>query len=269
MESSNHSPAVPSVKRILVLGGSGLLGSAILRCLTDFGALYDITATHQSFPLGVPVKWLQWNVPPLDQLYQGIRQLYEEAQPDLVVNCLRARSTAEEFLVNSCVPAALGDHLPVINISTNAVFPTSANTWEAFHPPAPDSAYGYSKLLGERPGQLTIRSTFVGPHFFTQEPWNALRRRYLPTSGLWTGVTSYALAQRIAWWVDNWQAGLEHYACPAVDWREIRKALRSYNAEPLEATLPYRPHLIGGTRPPESLLTQIKQLQHHLSTPAQ
>jgi len=257
MESSSRSPAAPSVKRVLVLGGTGLLGSAVLHCLAQ---TYDVTATHQSYPLHVPVKWHQWSMPASDQLRQSVQQLYAKVRPDLVVNCLRARSTAEEFLVNSCVPVALGDHLPVINISTNAVFPASANTWETFHPPRPDSAYGYSKLFGERSGQLTIRSTFIGPHFFVQEPWNALRRRYLPTSGLWTGVTNYALAQRIVWWIANWQAGLEHYACPAVDWREIRKALRSYDAEPLKAKLPYRPYLIGGTLPPDSLLRQIEQL---------
>jgi dTDP-4-dehydrorhamnose reductase len=132
--------------RILLTGVTGQVGSALCGPLSKFGTVLttDRSQLNLSQPAALPAA--------LDQL-----------MPDLIVNPaaytavdLAEDEPEEAFRVNSESPEALAKWaarhgVPLLHFSTDYVFDGSGRrAWREDDAPAPLSAYGSSKLAGER-----------------------------------------------------------------------------------------------------------------------
>jgi len=158
---------------VLVVGATGMLGTACVQQLRDDPALHvDSTGRRDMFG--------EWQV----DVYQDPTRLWAllRRQPyDLVINCtgvlrsamLRGAVSAREAAhVNAEFPHALAAcaaevESAVVHVSTDAVFSGRGGApYDEAARPDPADAYGASKVAGEpaSPLALTIRCSFVGRH---------------------------------------------------------------------------------------------------------
>lgn len=165
--------------RILVLGASGMLGSAMFR---TFGSAkgFDVWGTARStsalkfFDAGLREKMLVGvDVEKVDALLH----LFSQVRPDVVVNCVglvkqlsNASAVLDAVPLNSVLPHRLASLCSVagarlVHISTDCVF--SGKKGEKYgEGDTPDAydVYGRSKLLGEVDyvNAITLRTSIIG-----------------------------------------------------------------------------------------------------------
>jgi len=166
------------MKKVLVIGGKGMLGHKLVQQLTAAG--FDTWATlHASFNdverFGIfdRSKTVE-NVDVTD--LDAVRRAVESAQPDVIVNAVgvikqlpASQDVVHTLLINSIFPHRLAElakevGFRVIHISTDCVFDGSkGNENEDAVPDALD-LYGQSKHLGEVTSDdcLTIRTSIIG-----------------------------------------------------------------------------------------------------------
>ena len=179
---------------VLVFGGTGLAGSALIRILTDAG--HDVTAPpRQVFDIqrGTPGK----------SLIQGIDAVINAA----VQKAITPETEAASARINSQFPqeiAALcrAAGLPFIQISTDGVFSGQAGPYDEAHAPDPADAYGRQKLAGEPEECMVLRTSLIGPeqaHFTALLCWLLEQKAACPgfTNHLWNGLTSLAFARTV------------------------------------------------------------------------
>ena len=163
--------------RVLVLGGSGMLGHQLCRVLSPrmetWVTFRDEPLHHGQFEFfsmdhalgGVQVEELA-----------SIQGALESVGPDVVVNCIgivKQRDEASQAIpsirVNALFPHQLADlcrekEIRLVQISTDCVFSGLRGKYTEADVPDPVDLYGRSKLLGElnRPGCLTLRTSIIG-----------------------------------------------------------------------------------------------------------
>jgi dTDP-4-dehydrorhamnose reductase len=165
--------------RVLVLGATGLLGSAVFHVLSEqedwlvFGTL----RTEDSKRLFTPelTRNLVVGVDVLDQA--DLVRVFEQTKPDVVINCV---SLAKPLLSAECpldiIPIyALLPHRLVhlcglagarlVHISTDGVFSGSKGQYTEDDIPDARDIYGLSKLMGEVSVShaITLRTSMLGP----------------------------------------------------------------------------------------------------------
>jgi dTDP-4-dehydrorhamnose reductase len=171
------------MKRILVLGASGMIGSAMLRVLAkdaNLDVIGSIRATVQ--PMSLLTKTAKMvlgvDLANVDQL----ARLFREVQPDVVINCagltkhvLTGNDPLPALLMNALLPHRLGELCSIsqarlIHISTDCVFSgEKGNYCEGDKTDAAD-VYGKTKQLGEVTGPrlVTLRTSTIGHEMGTQ-----------------------------------------------------------------------------------------------------
>lgn len=145
--------------RILLFGGTGRLGRAI-RDLVPGAIAPDRTEADFTRP-------------------DSLEKVIARNSPEIVINAAAftdvegAESRESEALVVNghavgFIAAACARHdIPLLHVSTDFVFPSApSRPWRPDDPPRPLSAYGRSKLLGERLVSLT-----GGPHLIVRTSW--------------------------------------------------------------------------------------------------
>jgi dTDP-4-dehydrorhamnose reductase len=165
--------------RVLVLGATGMLGSAVYRAfVSSTGIRVRGTSRSSVNQLDLPTSStadLAFGVCAND--LTSIRSAIEEFDPDAVINCIgivKQLDDAEDPLiaipVNSLLPhqlAALCRELQsrLIHISTDCVFSGARGNYAESDLPDATDLYGRSKLLGEAtgPGCVTLRTSIIGP----------------------------------------------------------------------------------------------------------
>lgn len=164
--------------RILVLGVTGMLGSAVLRVLAAAGL--DVTGTARA------AGRLQALPPALrGRVLAGIDVLREEAlvevlgrvRPGVIINCIgliKQLAAADDPLqalpLNALFPHRLArlaalSGARVIHISTDCVFSGRQGGYSESDRPDADDLYGKSKQLGELldyPHAVTLRTSIIG-----------------------------------------------------------------------------------------------------------
>ena len=204
--------------RVLVLGITGLLGSAVFHVLSEkkdwrvFGTL----RTEESKRFFAPVLNLNLVVG-VDVLDQAeLIKLFKQTKPDVVINCI---SLAKPLLISgepldiipiyALLPHRLA-HLcglvgaRLVHISTDGVFSGSKGKYTEDDLPDARDLYGLSKLLGEvtAPHTITLRASIFGPELKTangllawflsqQETCNCFSR------AIFSGLPTVVLAQII------------------------------------------------------------------------
>jgi dTDP-4-dehydrorhamnose reductase len=163
--------------RVLVLGGTGMLGHVLWRTCADRGDAYatirDAHPPAAASPALDPARTIG-SVRAEDPA--SVRRALVESRAAVVVNCIGivkqsplAADSVEMVRVNALFPhelarlcAELGVRL--ICISTDCVFSGARGGYAEDDLPDPVDRYGLSKLLGEPegPGVLTLRTSMIG-----------------------------------------------------------------------------------------------------------
>lgn len=164
--------------KVLVLGAAGMLGNAVLRLFCE-SSEFETTGSVRSHDVLriLPADLAAQLVCGVDvENVDGLLQLFETVQPDVVVNCVglvKQITSADDPLlaipVNAMLPHRLARLCAVVgarlvHMSTDCVFSGSKGMYtEADFSDAQD-LYGRSKYLGEvdYPHAITLRTSIIG-----------------------------------------------------------------------------------------------------------
>ncbi|RHX90857.1 dTDP-4-dehydrorhamnose reductase family protein [Leptospira stimsonii] len=168
-----------SPKRVLILGVSGMLGSAIFRILSKDTHLHVEGTCRQLeilkyFSNEERVR-IHANVDVLNN--DDLVALFSKSKPNIVINCVgiikqhgSAKNPLEVLPINSLLPYRLSNlcnlsNARLILISTDCVFNGRKGNYTESDLPNAEDLYGKSKEIGEITDQtnvLTIRTSIIG-----------------------------------------------------------------------------------------------------------
>lgn len=167
-----------NLTRILVLGASGMLGSAVLRSFSQnmsyeaYGTVRSARAAkllpesvHASLILGIDV-----------ENFDSLASAFATSQPDVVINCVglvkqlaAANDALSAIPINALLPHRLARLCDVagarlIHMSTDCVFSGKKGMYNEEDVPDACDLYGRSKYLGEvdYPHAVTLRTSIIG-----------------------------------------------------------------------------------------------------------
>ncbi len=160
-------------KKILILGVSGLLGSAVFQYFNEENYFEVIGVTRKNKRFNKISNLIQINSK--TNSFDDYKNIIKETKPDFVINCIgivkksiNQKSFLETIRMNSLFPKSIAQMTKVysfkfIHISTDCVFKGDIGRYdESFFPDAED-IYGISKILGEcDKGALTLRTSIIG-----------------------------------------------------------------------------------------------------------
>jgi dTDP-4-dehydrorhamnose reductase len=235
------------VSRVLVLGGTGMLGHVLWRTCAE---RFDACATVQA---DAPTAEAAEMLDP-ERIVTGVRveeprsiaRALDETGADAVVNCIGVVKQAVDdpgvaIRANALFPHDLAAACRergarLIHISTDCVFSGRKGGYTETDRPDPEDVYGRSKLLGEvaTPGALTLRTSMIGREIATS---HGLLEWYLAQSGgtvrgftraVFSGPTTPVLSRVIADVLEHHQSleGLYHLGAEPIDKHALLLALR-------------------------------------------
>jgi dTDP-4-dehydrorhamnose reductase len=165
-------------RKVLVLGGTGMLGSAVLRYFAE-RAQFNVAATVRSEASGARLApaLSKHLIAGVDiENFDSIVKAFATFRPDAVINCIgliKQLADVEDPLIaiptNSLLPhrlarlcGAAGARL--IHISTDCVFSGSKGNYVESDVSDAKDLYGRSKYLGEvdYPHAVTLRTSIIG-----------------------------------------------------------------------------------------------------------
>ncbi len=165
-------------KRLLILGASGMLGSALLRYFVDQGDM-EVSGTARTFD---SVRNLSERARDCVKLNVDVEKpdhllkVFADVRPDIVVNCVGIVKQLAEveppstvISLNSLLPHRLAKLCTVANarlihFSTDCVFSGVRGMYKESDSADAADLYGRSKLIGEvnYRGTITLRTSIVG-----------------------------------------------------------------------------------------------------------
>jgi dTDP-4-dehydrorhamnose reductase len=167
-----------AVKKILVLGASGMLGNAMLRVLADAGNVDAFGSTRSVESRNkLPASLRGRVVAGVDvESADSLVRLFGTIKPDVVINgvgLVKQLAEADDPLsalpINALLPHRLARLCEVagaklIHFSTDCVFSGSRGMYTEADFPDANDLYGRSKYLGEvaYPHALTLRTSIIG-----------------------------------------------------------------------------------------------------------
>lgn len=233
--------------RVLVLGGSGMVGSACVRVFSE--RFTEVHATVRD-PVGSAAAGLSADLHGFDVWTDRVDDLLESVRPDAVVNAVglvkqlrEAARPRAAIRLNALFPHEVGEACEaagarLVHVSTDCVFsgrlPLGIRYTEE-HIPDPDDLYGRSKLLGEVGAPaLTIRTSIIGREL---ERSSGLLEWFRGQGGgsvsgytkaIFTGLTTVTLAGLVADLLEFHAdlAGLYHVASDPISKYDLLARLR-------------------------------------------
>lgn len=209
------------MKRVLILGGSGMLGSMVVDYI-ESTKNYDLTATVRESELTekcksiLPsVKWIYFNV--LD--YLSDRDFDKFNDYNYVINCIgitkpyckddNAEQIENAVKINSLFPHYLGkwakkNDATVLQIATDCVYSGKKGNYDEKDEFDPTDVYGKTKSLGEVyfDSVKNLRCSIIGPEFKTQAfllEWVLKQEEGSAVNGFtnhyWNGLTTLHFAK--------------------------------------------------------------------------
>ncbi len=236
--------------RILILGGSGMLGHKAFEVL---GTSFEVYATFRSheglwraYPFYRDDSRLLTDVDALR--FESVTRAFARVRPRVVINCVgiikQCREAKDPILslkVNSLFPHQLADLCSaagarLIHVSTDCVFNGRRGGYRETDLCDAEDLYGRSKCLGEvqREGCLTLRTSIVGwdlcgTHGLLE--W-FLRQRGKKIQGfsraVFSGLSTRALAGLFGELISNHTRleGLYHVSSDPIDKNQLLQRLR-------------------------------------------
>jgi len=165
--------------KVLILGGTGMLGHVLFRALSKKPELL-VHATARSldgisdrFPKELRSRFrtgIEANN------FDEVTRTLAAVQPDVVINCIGlikqlplASDPLSSIMVNAQLPHRItlvcrAAKARMIHISTDCVFDGKKGNYTEDDPPNPTDLYGQTKMLGEvsYPHSLTLRTSIIG-----------------------------------------------------------------------------------------------------------
>ena len=198
--------------KILILGGTGMLGSMVAKVMPDDWEVLVTARTPAPYPYElVNARWRRFQVGS-ESWGTDLKELSDGC--DWIVNCLGATKPLMQedaaYTVNAHFPAAVvATSVPVIHASTDCVFDPDFGVDAPTEEDSPDACdlYGRSKAEGDAGGTaesaIILRSSIVGPecrtparHLLSQVVEERVSIGY--ADHLWNGVTTLAWARLAA-----------------------------------------------------------------------
>jgi dTDP-4-dehydrorhamnose reductase len=235
------------VSRVLVLGGTGMLGHVLWRtCAERFDAYATVRADEPSAEAAEMVDPERTVTGVRVEEPRSIARALDETGADAVVNCIGVVKQAVDDPAVAIRANALFPHelaaacrergARLIHVSTDCVFSGQKGRYTETDPPDPVDVYGRSKLLGEvtTPGALTIRTSMIGREIATS---HGLLEWFLAQSGgtvrgftraVFSGPTTPVLSRAIADVLERHKSleGLYHLGAEPIDKHELLVLLR-------------------------------------------
>jgi len=146
------------LKKILVLGGSGLIGNAVVRRAVDLG--FHVITTFNKNRLDIHGAVLVSLSLPNDE--NNLRLMIRNEKPNVIVHCLAhanpdfcERNRAEAYYLNVTISERIAEvaqeiAAKVVYISTDYVFDGEKRLYTEEDVPNPINYYGLTKLLAEK-----------------------------------------------------------------------------------------------------------------------
>jgi len=170
------------MKKILILGGSGMLGSMVTNLFSETD--YEITSTVRSQELIDKSKAI---LPKVNWVYFNIRDFLANPkghglfnQFDWIINCIgitkpyckddNPDQIENAVVINSLFPNQLAKNFPdvkILQIATDCVFSGKEGNYVETSKQDPYDVYGKTKSLGESkyPNLFNLRCSIIGPEF--------------------------------------------------------------------------------------------------------
>ena len=226
-------------QRVLVLGGTGMLGAMMVRVLREQGMEAEATARI----LTDDSKLLGWHWFDANQFNLNTIDIPEHLKrADWIINCIGVtkpvidadptKGTKNAIEINALFPhllaRSLHSHQRIIQIATDCVF--SGRQEDPATEDTPHDAldvYGKTKSLGEvvAPNFMHLRTSIIGPElrpekkflleWFLGQPQGATVNGF--TNHYWNGMTTLQFSKVVAGIIKNpelFRAGV-HHLCPA------------------------------------------------------
>lgn len=195
--------------QILVLGATGMLGRTVYKYLSKlYGKNIVGTSREKNNDAFV---YFNFKAP------SDLTSMLQDQKFDFVINCIGALEGSDEKklkLLNVNFSKKLSKAserfgFKIIHISTDAVFKSSSGNVDERSKPNPEGEYGKSKILGEIPSALNVRTSFLGfdpiKHKGLLE--FVLKNRSKKITGFanqeWSGSTTLQLAEFIEWLISG------------------------------------------------------------------
>lgn len=239
--------------RILVLGGSGMLGHKLLQALYP---RFDVFATVRSEAAericlkalpGFPAGNICGGIDAMD--IGTVRRTIAQLQPQVIVNCIGVvkQSDAIRLAIPSIQLNALFPHelaqicaekgVRLILFSTDCVFSGRRGDYNEQDIPDPLDLYGRSKLLGEvaQVGCLTLRTSIVGwelDHHRSLLGWFASQRgKHIAgyQRAIFSGLSTLETARLVGDVIDKWPqlSGIFHVASSPISKFDLLSGLKA------------------------------------------
>ena len=200
---------------VLVIGSSGMLGSTVATYLDS---------------VDVPFHAIDRSDMDLSTCsYKAITNLLGSTNPGYVINCAgiirqRTDATMDEMVsVNALFPQRVANACEVkgvklLHISTDCVFDGSKGGYTEDDRPTPVDAYALTKLCGEPPNCMVIRTSIIGEeqrNKLSLLEWvkeRAGQTIHGFTNHKWNGITTLQLAQvlDVVMFYDLYHVGIVH-----------------------------------------------------------
>jgi dTDP-4-dehydrorhamnose reductase len=202
--------------RVLVLGASGMIGSAMVRVLSEnkslevFGSLRAENAKQFFTPLVAEKLFSGFDMDNHDSLVR----IFSLVQPQLVINCIgltkhhkESEDPALALPINALLPHRIANLCSVararfIHISTDCVFSGLKGSYNEDDPADAFDVYGKSKFLGEvnYPHAVTLRTSTIGHEFHSKHgllEWFLSQQRRCKgfSRAIFSGLPSTVFAQ--------------------------------------------------------------------------
>jgi dTDP-4-dehydrorhamnose reductase len=204
--------------KVLILGASGMLGSAVMRTLSEkadlevFGTLRSAGAARFFSP-----KIVEHLIAGCDvENHDALVSVFQRIKPDVVINCIgliKQVADVEEPLlalpINSLLPHRLAAlcalrKARLIHISTDCVFNGSRGGYTEEDLSDATDLYGKSKYIGEvyAPHAVTLRTSIIGHELQSAHgliEWFLLQKKQCNgyNRAVFSGLPTVALAQLI------------------------------------------------------------------------
>jgi dTDP-4-dehydrorhamnose reductase len=214
--------------KVLVLGGSGMLGFAVRSVLEQ----KDLHWTERQ-----NARMIADNVHNLQALYMYAEEdfniILRKINPEYVINCIGViKPRMMEHFEASVYTNAVFPHMlarlcknraKLIHITTDCVFSGKQGPYKETAPHDALDEYGKTKSLGECGGAaMVLRTSIIGPELYNkhsliswvQKQHGQVVQGY--TNHLWNGVTTFELAQIFQCIMKRnmWEPGLFHIHSP-------------------------------------------------------
>ena len=238
------------MKRVLILGGDGMLGHQMLKSLTP---KYDVRVTLRR-PLADYAQYQLFNeknsfaeveASDVDRLQKVVQNF----RPNIIVNAIgivKQRAASHDAIpsleINSLLPHRLalmardvGARL--FHFSTDCVFSGSRGNYSETDFPDADDLYGRTKLLGEvtDEGCLTIRSSIIGLELSRNKSlieWFLAQRGATNgfTRAIYSGLTTLEMARLVEMLIEKFPdlSGLWHVSAEPISKFDLLEKFNSY-----------------------------------------